>query len=135
MVNKFCVRYAVLDSNACLCTDTINVTELDSHTCNRPCAENQNEFCGGNSAQSYYDTDIKTPGPPKNLKTIKHTNSSILIQWSAPEQINLLTKYIILTNIVKTYGSKMLSSLPEWAIQDMDSIVEYELINLNPGMN
>lgn len=123
----------MLDGNACLCTGIINETELKDTECDRPCIENHKEFCGGEYAQSYYDTDVKVPGPPTSLHMISSTESSILIRWSAPNQINSLTHYVISANITDKYGSKMISPLAQWIVENSNSTVQYDLINLNSG--
>lgn len=123
----------MLDGNACLCTNTINDTELMLTECDRPCAENRNEFCGGEYAQSYYD--IRGVGPPKNIKITNRTDTSIRITWSAPEPIHSLTRYIIRAIVVKTFGSNDLPSLPEWTVENTNEDIEYELFNLNSGRN
>lgn len=127
-------RYAVLDGNACLCTNTINESEVSFEECNRPCTENPNEFCGGGYAQSYYDTDIKVAGPPRNIQIVNRTDSSILIQWTAPEQKNHLSQYIIRAKLLKKFGPKELPPLPQWSVEKTDNNIQYELINLNPGI-
>lgn len=123
----------MLEGNACLCTNMINETELKDDECDRPCAENHHEFCGGEYAQSYYDTGVKVPGPPTHLQVLKRSENSILIQWAPPEQINSLSRYVIWANLTKKYGIKMLSPLPEWTIESTDQALQYELTNLNPG--
>lgn len=126
-------RYAVLDGNACLCTNTINESEVNFDECDRNCTEKPNEFCGGAYVQSYYDTDVKVAGPPRNIRIVNQTDSSILIQWSAPEQRNDLSQYIIRANLLKKYGPKHLPPLPQWSVDKSDNL-QYELFNLNPGM-
>lgn len=129
----FSCRYAVLKGNDCYCTDIINEKEVGVDECDRPCTENLKEFCGGEYTQSYYDTGIKVPGPPQNLRIINRTDSTILIQWSAPEQMKSLNQYIIRANVIKKYGPKSLPPLPQWAVEKTGHIIQYELFNLNPG--
>lgn len=130
---NFKIRYAVVDGNACFCTNTINETELKDTDCDRPCSENQEEFCGGEYAQSYFDTNIKV-SPPRNLEIITRTENTILMQWNRPEQENALNRFIIWANLIKTYGSKVLQP-HQWTIESMENTVQYQydLINLNPG--
>lgn len=129
-------RYAVLEGNACLCSNTINEKELKDDECDRPCAENHKEFCGGEYAQSYYDTGVNVPGPPTHLQVIKRTENSILVGWAPPEQRISLSRYFIWTNLTRKYGTKMVSPLPfvQWTIEKTDRTLQYELINLNPGI-
>lgn len=127
------LRYAVLDGNACLCTNAINETELKEIECDRPCSENQNEFCGGEYSQSYFDTNVKVPGPPTNLKIISSTENTINIQWTRPDQADALNRYKIWANILKKYGSKLLQPIPHWTIESIDNTIQYELLNLIPG--
>lgn len=127
------ISYAVLDGNGCLCTHTINESELKDEECDRPCSENHLEFCGGEYSQSYFDTNQRVPGPSRNLKMIKRTENTILIQWNRPEQASSLNQYIIRANFLKKFGSKILPPLPQWTIESIDNTVQYELLNLSPG--
>lgn len=127
-------RYAVLDGNACLCSNTINEKELNFDECNRPCADNTLTNCGGEYAQSIYDTEIKVAGVPKNLQIIDQKETSIVVRWSEPEQTNSLSRYIIRANIVKNYGTQVLPPSPQWTVERSDHTVQYELLNLNPGI-
>lgn len=129
----FIARYAVLDGNACLCTSTLNEKEVDLDECNRPCAEDTKEFCGGGYVQSVYDTEIRVPGPPRNANIINRKDTSILIEWSQPEQKATLSRYIIRANVVKNYGNMIQVAPPEWTIETTDHTVQYELLNLHPG--
>lgn len=113
----------------------INEKELHFDECNRPCTEDLNEVCGGEYAQSYYDTDIKVPGPPKNVRAINRTDSSILVEWSEPDQTNSLNQYIIKANLIKEYGITLLKSSLQWAVEKTGHTIQYELFNLNPGIN
>lgn len=121
----------MLDGNICLCTNTINDTELPFIECDKPCTRNPDEFCGGEYAQSYYD--IRGVGPPRSLRINNQTDTSIRIKFSAPEQVNALTRYIIRATIIKKFGSNDLPSLPEWTVENTNADIEYELLNLNPG--
>lgn len=124
----------MLDGNACLCTNMINEKEITFEECNRPCTENLMEFCGGEYAQSYYDTDIKVPGPPRNVRAINRSDSSILVEWSAPEQTNYLNQYIIRANLIKKYGMTILTPSLQWTVEKFGHIIQYELLSLNPGI-
>lgn len=116
-----------------MCTNTINETELKDTECDRPCSENHKEFCGGEYSQSYFDTNQKVPGPPRNLNVISRTETSVVIQWTRPEQTISLSQYTIRANLVKKFGSKVLQPLPQWTIESNADTVQYELLNLNPG--
>lgn len=129
----FPFRYAVLDGNACLCTNTITEPAIHLTECDRPCAENHKEFCGGGYAQSYYDTNMKGVGPPRNVQIVDKTDTSMFIEWFAPEQLNSLTRYNIRANILKKFGSNDVSALPQWTVENTNSKIEYELSDLNPG--
>lgn len=130
---NFEISYAVLDGNACFCANKINESELKDTECDRPCSENHEEFCGGEYAQSYFDTNIKVT-PPRNLEIINRTENTILIQWKTPEQEKTVTRFVIWANIIRKYGSKIVQP-HQWTIESMDNTVQYqyELINLNPG--
>lgn len=129
----FIASYAVLDGNTCLCTSTLNEKEVELDECNRPCTEDASEFCGGGYVQSVYDTEIRVPGPPQNANIINHKDTSILIEWSAPEQKATLTRYVIRAKVVKNYGTMLQAAPPEWTVETTDHTVQYELLNLHPG--
>lgn len=118
-----------------MCTNTITETEISQDECDRPCAENPEQFCGGNYAQSYYDTDVRVAGPPRNLTILSHTNTSILLSWLEPEQQQpeSLSRYKIQANIIKTYGSNSISQPPQWMVEKSGATAQMELVNLNPG--
>lgn len=128
-------RYAVLDGNACLCTNTIKDDEVSNDECDRPCSENHDQFCGGSYSQSYYDTDVKVAGPPRNLRVLSKTDSTIFLQWFEPEQQqpDSLTRYKIQANIIKKFGTQTLSQLPQWMVEKTKANAQIELVNLNPG--
>lgn len=128
-------RYGVSDGNACLCTNTIKDVELSQDECDRPCTENPEQFCGGSYAQSYYDTDVRVAGPPRNLVILSHTNTSIFLRWLEPEQQqpDSLTRYKIRANIIKKYGSNSMLQLPQWMVEKAGANAQIELVNLNPG--
>lgn len=128
-------RYAVADGDACLCTNTIKEAEISQDECDRPCAKNPEQLCGGSYAQSYYDTDVRVAGPPQNLTILSHTNTSILLRWLEPEQQQpeSLSRYKIQANIIKTYGSNSISQLPQWMVEKSGPSAQMELVNLNPG--
>lgn len=130
--------YAVLDGNACLCSNTINEQELANDECDRPCSAQASQICGGSYAQSYYDTDIKVAGPPRNLRIINRTDTSILLHWQHFDPHVLrptdtsLSRYIIRAKIVRSYSSMSNLPLPQWSVEKgIDS--QIELVNLNPG--
>lgn len=114
-------RYAVLEGSRCSCSNTLNEKELNFDECN-------SEY-----AQSIYDTDIKVAGVPKNAQIIDQKETSIILQWSEPEQTNSLSGYIIRANILKKYGTKVLPPSTQWTVERSDHTVQYELLNLNPG--
>lgn len=131
---KHC-RYAVLDGNACHCTNTITESELQNEECDKPCSENIDQICGGNYAQSYHDTDVRVAGPPRNLQIVNQTDSSIVLKWQAPEQQQpqSLIRYIIRANILKKFGPNSLLPLPQWTQEKTAASPQIELPNLNPG--
>lgn len=128
-------RYAVLDGNACLCTNTIKDDEISGEECDRPCSENHDQYCGGSFAQSYYDTDVRVAGPPRNLRISSSTNSTIFLHWFEPEQQqpDSLHRYKIRANIIKKFGTNSVSLLPQWMVEKSEKNSQIELVNLNPG--
>lgn len=118
-----------------MCTNTITETAISQDECDKPCAENPEQFCGGNYAQSYFDTDVHVAGPPRNLTVLSHTNTSILLRWLEPEQQQpeSLSRYKIQANIIKKYGSNSVSQLPQWMVEKSGATAQMELVNLNPA--
>lgn len=131
-------RYAVLDGNACLCSNTINEQELPADECDRPCTDQREQICGGSYAQSYYDTDIKVAGPPRSVRIINRTDTSIVLHWqhSDPHVLRAddksLSRYVIRAKILQSYSSMAKLPLPQWSVEKgTDS--QIELLDLNPG--
>lgn len=124
-----------MDGNTCHCSNTLKEAELTNDECDRPCTENHDQICGGSYAQSYYDTDSKVAGIPRNVRIVRKTDTSILLQWSAPEehQSKSLDEYIIRANILKKFGSNSIPPLPQWMVEKNGASAQTELVNLNPG--
>lgn len=128
----------MLDTNACLCTNTINEKELPSDECDRPCSAQPPQICGGSYAQSYYDTDIKVAGPPRNVRVVNRTDTSIVLHWQHfdPQVLRdadtSLSRYVIRAKIVKSYSSMAILPLPQWSVEKGTNS-QIELVNLNPG--
>lgn len=152
----------MLNGDKCSCSNTISEKELEFKDCDRPCSENSNQKCGGNNADSYYDTGIKgkyyllnskyelasvkinqfqstVAGPPQNIRIINSTSSSISLEWEHPLDVlksdyepSRLTQYNIRTNVLRTYASNDIMLPKQWAIQ-RDSQPRTELTNLHSG--
>lgn len=128
----------MLDGNACLCSNTINEQELPNDECDRPCSAQPAQICGGSYAQSYYDTDIKVAGPPRDVRIINRTDTSIVLHWKhfdphvlRPDDTSL-TRYVIRATIIKSYSSMAKIPLPEWSVEK-GTDTQIELVNLIPG--
>lgn len=92
-------------------------------------------MCGGNEAQSYYDTDIRVAGPPKNIRVKNRTESSITLQWTHPDSqldSTSITQYIIRAKVLKTFANYALLPPPQWTIQK-HSDAQIELSSLHPA--
>lgn len=128
----------MLDGNVCLCSNTINEQELPADECDYPCSEQTAQICGGSYAQSYYDTDIKVAGPPRNLVVTNRTDTTILLHWQhfdphvlRPDDTSL-SRYVIQAKILSSYSTMPKLPLPQWSVEKgTDS--QIELVGLNPG--
>lgn len=129
------IRYAVLDGNTCHCTNTIEEQEVSQEECDRPCTENHDQICGGSYVQSYYDTDARVAGVPQNVRIVKRSDTSILLQWLAPDQFlsKSLDQYIIRAKVIRKFGANSLPPLPQWMVEKNGANGQTELVNLNPG--
>lgn len=128
----------MLDGNACLCSNTINEQELSADECDRPCSAQASQICGGSYAQSYYDTDIKVAGPPRSVRIINRTDTSITLHWQhfdphvlQPRDTSL-SRYVIRVKILRSYSSMARMPLPQWSVEK-GTDTQIELVNLNPG--
>lgn len=129
-------RYAVLDGNACHCTDTIKEQAYPADECDKPCTENHKQFCGGSMAQSYHSTDVKVPGPPQNLQYLNFTDTSITLEWNAPrQQFDALSQYTVKARLLKQFGAMMSKSAQtlEWTLDNTDRTLQIECGGLQPG--
>ena len=68
-----------------------------SSDCKTRCSESKSEICGGFQANNVYDTKIKVPGPPSDLKLIKSKENSLKIHWEPPKYAieNFTIGYVI----------------------------------------
>lgn len=96
------------------------------------------QICGGSYAQSYYSTEIKVAGPPRNVHAMNRTDTSIAIHWEHfdphvlhPDDTSL-SRYIIRAKIVKSYSTMAKLPLPQWSVEK-GTESQIELVNLNPG--
>ncbi|XP_055707479.1 putative inactive tyrosine-protein kinase Wsck [Phlebotomus papatasi] len=125
-------KYAAIQSTSCGCTNTYPTEKLDPAKCNIRCSKNSAQFCGGDDVESYYETNLQVPGPPKhlevNLSTVK--NTSLTVQWNAPESRNFLVIYAITAKVLHTYATRMLGPI-EWRADSGDT--QQELVDLHPA--
>ncbi|XP_059613064.1 putative inactive tyrosine-protein kinase Wsck [Phlebotomus argentipes] len=128
-------KYAVVQSTSCSCSNTYPTDpaeKLDPGRCNIQCSKNKDEFCGGDDVESYYETNLSVPGPPKHLRmdldTVKNTSFTIL--WEPPDASNFLMQYAITARVIHTFAHRMLVPI-EWRAARTD--VQQELVELHPA--
>uniref|UniRef100_A0A1L8DKE7 Tyrosine-protein kinase wsck n=2 Tax=Nyssomyia neivai TaxID=330878 RepID=A0A1L8DKE7_9DIPT len=125
-------KYAVVQSTSCTCTNTYPSDKLDGEMCSIRCSKNSEQFCGGEDVDSYYETMLKVPGPPRHLRmdldTVK--NTSFTIMWEPPEASSFLIEYAINAYPIHTYASRALSPVG-WRVERRDN--QQELVELHPA--
>lgn len=123
-------RYAALDGPSCSCTHILSVEAVVPSDCNRPCADNSQQFCGGEETESYYDTGLRRAGPITNVKFKNSTEDTISIAWIPPESNSLLDHYFIRAEVLETHSTRQLIN-PEWVVPREER--SYDLVGLHPG--
>ena len=80
--------------------------------CRKRCANNDQEVCGDLLANSIYQTDVKVPGPPTNLKLKKATETQLVITWQPPAfaQENFVINYFIKVSVNDSFDSTRVNS-------------------------
>lgn len=120
---------AALSDAHCTCTETIKANELNATECNIKCVGNQEQICGGRSAQSYYQTGVEVAGPARNVRQADRSQTSITLKWDAPEQQKFLRDYIVRVNPIKTFAKSLLPG--QWTVPKDNNQVD--LSPLHPG--
>lgn len=119
-----------MDDKSCSCSQILSAEALSRSDCNRPCPNNTQQFCGGEGAESYYDTGLRSPGPVTNFIATNVTEDSITLQWLAPDSKSLLDHYIVRADVLETFNTQKLIN-PEWIVPRDES--RYDLVGLHPG--
>lgn len=127
-----------MDGRSCLCTNRIVDNEIAREECDFPCVENPKQICGGNYAQSYYDTGVQVAGPARQVEITNRTSSSISLRWQHFDPLVLqsgdttLSQYIIRARVLKSYSSLIVPPPPQWTVEKRHNS-KIELVNLHPG--
>lgn len=125
------LRYATLDGATCSCTHVLSVEAVAPSECNRPCAENPHQYCGGeDGTESYYDTGLRTAGPITSVKFKNVTEDTIAVAWMPPESKSLLDHYLIRAEVLETFSTRQLLDT-EWVVSREER--QFDLIGLHPG--
>ncbi|XP_055690850.1 putative inactive tyrosine-protein kinase Wsck [Lutzomyia longipalpis] len=126
-------KYAVIQSTSCACTNTHPNERLDAEKCSIRCSKNSEQFCGGEDVESYYETNLKVPGPPRHLRmdldTVK--NTSFTIMWDPPEASTLVMEYAINAYPIHTYAIGGMLSHVGWRVERGEN--QQELVELHPA--
>lgn len=128
----------MLDHRICLCTNRIADDEIGADECDFPCDDSPEQMCGGNYAQSYYDTDVRVAGPPRQVEIANRTASSILLRWQHFDPLVLqkddttLTRYVIRATVLKSLAPIAVPPPPQWRVEKR-SDSQVELVNLHAG--
>lgn len=120
---------ATISDVFCSCTESIKATELNETFCDIKCIGDQNQICGGRTAQSYYQTGVQVPGPVRNIKQSERSQISITLTWDAPEQKKFLRDYIVRVDPIRTFAKALLPG--EWTVPRENNQVD--LSPLHPG--
>ena len=80
--------------------------------CRKRCTNNDQEVCGDALANNIYQTDVKVPGPPTNLKLSKALERQLVITWDPPlfAQENFITNYFIKVTVNDSFDSERVNS-------------------------
>ncbi|CAF4866538.1 unnamed protein product [Pieris macdunnoughi] len=124
-------KYALIgNESTCFCGNTPGKFKMDLGVCTSPCPKNETQICGGENAVSVYDTEITKPGPPTSLETYNVTESTVRVQWTAPQAYTRITSYIIWAVVVTTYADTILQPI-QWRVPN--NTYQTQLLNLQPG--
>lgn len=120
---------AAISDAYCSCTETIKANELNDTDCNIKCIGNSTQICGGQTAQSYYQTGVEVAGPVRNVRQADRSETSITLIWDEPEQKKFLRDYIVRVNPIKTFAKSLLPG--QWTVTKENNRVD--LSPLHPG--
>uniref|UniRef100_A0A6P4EUP6 Tyrosine-protein kinase Wsck n=1 Tax=Drosophila rhopaloa TaxID=1041015 RepID=A0A6P4EUP6_DRORH len=138
--------YAVLSGEKCFCANLLEPMHLqDEQLCNTRCVANKAQYCGGVGVHSYYSTTVTKQPAPHHLRISNRTENSLTLKWDAYEASKLLLaggaeavlpnqlleKFLIQAQVIKTYSSLPPFPLPELIVQSTET--EVELTDLHPA--
>ncbi|XP_058463988.1 putative inactive tyrosine-protein kinase Wsck [Malaya genurostris] len=125
-------RYAALSDTQCLCLNAIRTQVIEDKECNVPCRQHTENSCGGQSAQSFYDTGVEVAGPVTNLRLAQiEADSYIEIAWDPPVADGVaVEEYEISATAISTFANYGLYPMT-WTAHN--SSLNFELSNLTPG--
>ncbi|GBP49848.1 Putative tyrosine-protein kinase Wsck [Eumeta japonica] len=126
-------RYALLvNGSECLCANEPGYFMLPANYCDIPCHKNAEQRCGGNDAiyASVYDTDVFAPGPPRALRVLRVTETSVRVAWMPPNAYSLITGYTLWAQVLHSFAD-VIPPMLEWRVTN--GTMESELPSLHPG--
>ncbi|XP_045532166.1 putative tyrosine-protein kinase Wsck [Pieris brassicae] len=124
-------KYALIgNQSTCFCGNTPGKFKMDLGVCTTPCPKNETQICGGENAVSVYDTEVTKPGPPTSLEIYNVTETTVRVQWTAPQAYTRITSYIIRAVVVTTYADIILQPI-QWRVPN--NTYQTQLLNLQPG--
>lgn len=132
-MTSFCgFRYAALSDTQCACFNTIRSRQIEDKECHLRCRQSEDLSCGGDHAQSFYETGVEAAGPVKNLKlTGRAKESTIEVSWDLPSLDGVpVYEYEINANAISTYANYRLYPM-SWSVHN--NTQSFELSNLKPG--
>lgn len=107
---------------------------MSADECDKPCTENHDQFCGGSFTQSYHDTDVKVAGPPPNIRIVNYTDTSITVEWTAPDALpEALSRYVVRAKELRRFGGSSSTPMREWSVDRSDRVPQIECVDLHPG--
>lgn len=125
-------RYAALSDTQCACFNTIRSRQIEDKECNLKCRQSEDLSCGGDHAQSFYETGVAVAGPVKNLKLVgREKESSIEVSWELPSLDGVpVDEFEINANATSSYSTYPVHPM-SWSVHN--STQSFELSNLKPG--
>ncbi|KXJ69817.1 hypothetical protein RP20_CCG025715 [Aedes albopictus] len=125
-------RYAALSDTQCFCFNTIRLRQIEDKNCHLRCRQNEDHSCGGDNAQSFYETGVDVAGPVKNLKLAeKETETAIKVSWDAPSVDGVpVEEYEIGAVALTTFANYRLYPM-SWSVHNNSQ--SFELSSLVPG--
>lgn len=128
----FFYRYAALADTQCFCFNAIRSRQIEDKECDLTCRQYANQSCGGDNAQSFYETGVEVSGPVKNLKLAeRETESMIKVSWEPPPVDGVtVEEYEISATPKSTFATYRLYP-KTWKVQNISQ--SFEMSGLVPG--